>query len=64
MDELEYLLKEYSERIDTLTKTVAYGTGVNSFDDYQYVRGQIRGLSAACFLIEDLRKHKERSDNE
>ena len=33
MDELEYLLKEYSERIDTLTKAVAYGTGVNSFDD-------------------------------
>ena len=64
MNELEYLLKECKERIDSLTSAVAYGNGVDSFDDYQYVRGQIRGLSAACFIIEDLRKRKEHSDNE
>lgn len=64
MNEYDYLLKEYKDRIERLTEALAQGSGIDSFDMYQYVRGQIRGLSAACLVIEDLKQHLEHLDNE
>ena len=58
-----YLLKEYRERIATLSEALASG-GVLNYDEYRYTCGQIRGLQAACFVIEDLRRQLENSDNE
>ena len=64
MNEYDYLLREYKERIERLTEALTHGSGIDSFDTYQYVRGQIRGLSAACLVIEDLKQHLEHLDNE
>ena len=64
MNEYDYLLKEYKERIERLTEALTHGSGIDSFDMYQYVRGQIRGLSAACLVIVDLKQHLEHLDNE
>ena len=45
MNEYDYLLREYKERIERLTEALTHGNGIDSFDTYQYVRGQIRGRS-------------------
>lgn len=58
-----YLIKEYRERIFALTEALASG-GVSSYDEYRYTCGQIRGLQAACFVIEDLKRQLENSDSE
>ena len=59
----EYLLKEYKERIGMLSAALAAGNA-GSFEDYRYTCGQIRGLEAACFVIEDLKRQLENSDDE
>lgn len=58
-----YLLKEYKERMAVLSEALASG-GVTSYDEYRYTCGQIRGLQAACFVIEDLKRQLEQSDND
>jgi hypothetical protein len=64
MSEIEYLLKEYTDRIAYLTSGLAQGN-IPTMEEYRYVCGQIRGLEAACGIIEDLeRKKNEDSDNE
>lgn len=64
MSEIEYLLKEYTDRIAYLTSGLAQGN-IPTIEEYRYVCGQIRGLEAACGIIEDLeRKKNEDSDNE
>jgi hypothetical protein len=63
MDYLEYLLKEYKERMDYLTDGLARGH-IKSMDEYSYVCGQLRGLEAASGVIQDLRTRMENSDNE
>jgi hypothetical protein len=64
MSEIEYLLKEYTDRIAYLTSGLAQGN-IPSIEEYRYVCGQIRGLEAACGIIEDLeRKKMENSDDE
>ena len=59
---LEYLLKEYKERIAMLTEAAARGNCVD-FEEYKYVCGQLRGLEAACAVIKDLTDRLEKSDD-
>lgn len=63
MDYLEYLMKEYQERIEFLTGGLAQGN-IPTIEEYRYVCGQIRGLEAACGTIQDLKQRMENSDNE
>ena len=63
MDKLEYLLKEYIDRMEFLKGGLAQGN-IPTMEEYRYVCGQIRGLEAACATIEDLKKRMENSDNE
>lgn len=58
---LDFLLSEYSDRIDMLQKAIAAGNCAN-YEEYKYACGQIRGLEAACLTITDLKKRMENSD--
>jgi hypothetical protein len=58
---LDYLIREYKERIDMLQKAVAAGN-CQTFEEYRYSCGQIRGLESACFIIKDLQQRMENSD--
>ena len=59
----DYLISQYKERIAVLSEALASGNA-QSFEDYKYTCGQIRGLEAACFVIEDLKRQMESSDDE
>jgi hypothetical protein len=59
--QLEYLLSEYKERMDMLTFALRTNNVAN-MEDYRYICGQLRGLEAACAIIEDLTKRLENSD--
>jgi hypothetical protein len=63
LDYLEYLLKEYVDRMDFLKGGLAQGN-IPTIEEYRYVCGQIRGLEAACGTIQDLKQRMENSDNE
>ena len=63
MDNLEYLLKEYIDRMDFLKGGLCQGN-IPTIEEYRYVCGQIRGLEAACGTIEDLKRRMESSDDE
>ena len=63
MDYPDYLIKEFRDRIAMLSGALASGN-VQSYEDYKYTCGQIRGLEAACFVIEDLKRQLENSDDE
>ena len=63
MDYLEYLLKEYIDRMDFLKGGLAQGN-IPTIEEYRYICGQIRGLEAACGTIQDLKQRMENSDNE
>lgn len=63
MDYLEYLLKEYIDRMDFLKGGLAQGN-IPTMEEYRYVCGQIRGLEAACGIIEGLKQKMESSDDE
>ena len=58
---LDYLIREYKERIDMLQTAVAAGNCQN-FEEYRYSCGQIRGLESACLIISDLKHRMESSD--
>lgn len=60
-EQLEYLLREYKDRIDMLQKAIGSGNCI-SFDEYKYTCGQIRGLESACLTITDLKQRMENSD--
>ncbi len=62
MNEIEYLLDEYKERIAMLSKAISAGNCV-SYDEYKYTCGQIRGLESACLTITDLKQRMEKSDD-
>lgn len=62
MNELDYLLSEFRDRIDMLKQAAAAGN-CTSFDEYKHTCGQIRGLESACMLITDLKKRLESSDD-
>jgi hypothetical protein len=63
LDYLDYLLKEYIDRMEFLKGGLAQGN-IATIEEYRYVCGQIRGLESACGTIEDLKKRMENSDNE
>ena len=60
MNELDYLLDEFRERIAMLQKAAGAGN-CSSFEEYKYTCGQIRGLEAACLTIIDLKQRMENS---
>jgi len=62
-DELEFLLKEYKDRMTMLSEALARGN-CGSFEEYKYICGQLRGLEAACGIIIDLKQKMEHSDDE
>lgn len=61
MNEIDYLLSEYKDRIEMLQTALAQGNCTN-FEEYRYTCGQIRGLEAACALIADLKQKMEHSN--
>jgi hypothetical protein len=61
MNELDYLLNEFKDRIRMLQHAAGAGN-CSSYDEYKYTCGQIRGLEAACLTITDLKHRMENSD--
>jgi hypothetical protein len=58
---LEFLLSEYTNRIEMLQKAVSAGNCAN-YEEYKYACGQIRGLESACLTITDLKQRMENSN--
>lgn len=58
---LDLLTEKYQERILLLQDAIARG-GCGTFEEYKYSCGQLRGLEAACLVIEDLKSQVENSD--
>ena len=58
---LAYLLKEYKDRMTMLQDAVVRGQCAG-IEEYRYICGQLRGIEAACVVIEDLTKKMEDSD--
>ena len=58
---LDVLTKKYVERIELLQDAISRGNCI-SFEEYKYSCGQLRGLEAACMVIEDLKNNLETSD--
>lgn len=59
---LAYLLDEYRDRIARLTDAIARGN-CTDFNEYRFSCGQLRGLEAACSVIEDLNSRMETLDD-
>ena len=59
---LEYLLDQYKDRMQMLSEAVARGN-CKDIEEYRFVCGQLRGLEAACAVIEDLTNRLEKSDD-
>lgn len=59
---LEYLLKQYRDRMEMLTDAVSRGN-CKDIEEYRFVCGQLRGLEAACAVIKDLAETMEKSDD-
>ena len=55
---LDKLKKQIAERKEQLIQTLASG-GIQNYEDYQKVVGEISGLSFTEFLISDLHKDNE-----
>jgi|TARA_R100001510_G_scaffold57792_1_gene67915 hypothetical protein len=55
---LDKLKKQIAERKEQLVQTLASG-GIQNYEDYQKVVGEISGLSFTEFLISDLHKDIE-----
>lgn len=54
----EILLGEYKSRMDMLSEAVVRGN-CPTIEEYRYICGQLRGLEAACAVIEDLQRKTE-----
>ena len=54
----EILLGEYKSRMDMLSEAVIRGN-CPTIEEYRYMCGQLRGLEAACAIIEDLQRKTE-----
>ena len=63
MEYLDYLIKEFTERMAMLGEATSRGQCA-SFEEYKYTCGQLRGLEAACAIIKDLKDRLESSDDE
>ena len=60
-EHLDYLLREYTERMDSLKQAIAAGN-CQTYEEYKYACGQLRGLESACLIITDLKQRMENSD--
>ena len=58
---LEYLLREYKERMALLTDAVARGN-CRDIEEYRFTCGQLRGLESACAVLIDLATKLETLD--
>jgi hypothetical protein len=58
MDYLDYLLKEYKDRMEMLSDALVRGN-CPTMEEYRYICGQLRGLEAACLIITDLKQKQE-----
>lgn len=61
MDNFDYLLSQYKERMDMLADAMARGM-CTSFEEYKFTCGQLRGLESACAVIKDLQERLETMD--
>lgn len=59
---LEYLLKQFRDRMEMLSDAVSRGN-CKDIEEYRFVCGQLRGLEAACAVIKDLAERMENSDD-
>jgi|TARA_R110000803_G_C11909357_1_gene313042 hypothetical protein len=55
---LDKLRKQITERREQLKETLA-GGGIQNFESYQKIVGELSGLSLALTLIQDLHKDNE-----
>ena len=58
---LEYLLEQYTERMNMLSEAMARGM-CTSYEEYKFTCGQLRGLESACSVIQDLVDKLEKLD--
>lgn len=56
------LLTELQDRMEMLSRALIQGN-CPTIEEYRYMCGQLRGLEAACGIIEDLKKRLENSDD-
>lgn len=56
------VIAELQDRMDMLSRAVIQGN-CPTIEEYRYMCGQLRGLEAACGIIEDLKKRMENSDD-
>jgi len=59
---LEYLIDAFNDRMDMLSTAISAGNCM-TYDEYKFACGQIRGLEAACRIIEDLKSNLENADD-
>lgn len=59
---MEYLLEQYKDRMAMLSEAVSRGN-CKDIEEYRFVCGQLRGLEAACSVIQDLADRLEKSDD-
>ena len=58
----EVLIGEFQDRMKMLSDAVVRGN-CPTIEEYRYMCGQLRGLEAACGIVEDLKKRMENSDD-
>ena len=62
MDLFEVITKEVNDKVDQLKDALA--AGVQSFDEYRALCGEIKGLLFVKAYIRDLKQQLENSDDE
>lgn len=58
----EYLINAYQDRMKMLAEAIAMGN-CTSYEEYKFACGQIRGLEAACGIVQDLISNLEIADD-
>jgi hypothetical protein len=58
----EYLISAYQDRMKMLSEAISMGN-CTSYEEYKFACGQIRGLEAACGIIQDLASNLEKVDD-
>jgi hypothetical protein len=58
---LDYLLDQNRDRMEMLKQALTSGN-CQSYEEYKYTCGQLRGLEAACLTIVDLKQRMENSN--
>jgi hypothetical protein len=57
-----YLIDACEDRIGMLSEAISLGN-CTSYEEYKFACGQIRGLEAACAIIQDLISNLETADD-